>query len=253
MLDYVSRVADAAHGVLRSDQRMELVARVRARIDRERNGRESVRETARLLAGLGEPRGLVEREVRRLTPGDAREPGRPGNTAPLPENRPAASPAVARGRQGGSGGRPGPVAGVRRFVRFLVDPAATGGRDAATILLARRREVVAMAVLLVAALLVPFDLGGVAIFEAPVLVWGAGAALVLFSGGWTGRDKFIGIVAAPLAYLFGGALVAAARLGEDDGGLGGFFEGFWAYSGVMFMVGAGLGVVRLAYKLLDAR
>jgi hypothetical protein len=66
VLDYVSRVADAAHGVLRTDHRLAFVQRVRARIDEERAGREDPRQVAKVIARFGSPEGLVEREARRI-------------------------------------------------------------------------------------------------------------------------------------------------------------------------------------------
>ncbi|MDF5757818.1 hypothetical protein [Spongiactinospora sp. TRM90649] len=66
VLDYLSRVGDHAHGVLRQDQRLELVARVRARIEEARGGSGDPRRVARVLAGLGEPAELVRAERKRL-------------------------------------------------------------------------------------------------------------------------------------------------------------------------------------------
>ena len=66
VLDYVSRVADAAHGVLRTEQRLELVRRVRERVERERGGETDPRRVARLLDRLGPPERFVAHEVRRL-------------------------------------------------------------------------------------------------------------------------------------------------------------------------------------------
>ncbi|MEV0583895.1 hypothetical protein [Nonomuraea sp. NPDC050310] len=271
VLDYVARVADAAHGVLRPDQRVDFVNRLRARIERERAGSTNPREVARLLARFGEPRAQVEREVRRLAPAAQPENAAAvlmessGNTTPLPKVDTTkfpriiddVPPGVARSRREAQqrldrrGRRPAPLVRFRQAAMSTANPAATDGRDAVTILRAHSREVTAMVVLFVAALLVPFNVGELAIFEVPLVVWAVGAFLVLLSETWTLRDKLLGIAAAPLTYLVGGALVAAARLGGADQGFGRFITEFWAYSGIMFMVGTGLGVVRLAYKLLD--
>ncbi|MFC7102558.1 hypothetical protein ACFQQB_20145 [Nonomuraea rubra] len=66
MLNYVSKAADAAHGVLRADQRLDFAKRLRARIEVERHGSQSAREVAKVLARFGDPAALVEREARRL-------------------------------------------------------------------------------------------------------------------------------------------------------------------------------------------
>ncbi|GIH78506.1 hypothetical protein [Planobispora longispora] len=66
VLEYVSKVADAAHGVLRQDQRLDFVRRLRERIDAERRGAESLAAVQKVLAVFGDPAALVAREVRRL-------------------------------------------------------------------------------------------------------------------------------------------------------------------------------------------
>ena len=68
VLDYLSRAADAAHGTLRSDERMRFVARLRVSIEEQRRAVGAVEpaDVRRVLAGFGEPKVLVERERRRL-------------------------------------------------------------------------------------------------------------------------------------------------------------------------------------------
>ncbi|GAA3442530.1 hypothetical protein [Planomonospora venezuelensis] len=81
VLEYVSRAADAAHGVLRPEQRIDFVHRLRARIDAERRGSESAAVAEKVLAIFGDPAVLVEREVRRLA---GETPGRTAGPAPRP-------------------------------------------------------------------------------------------------------------------------------------------------------------------------
>lgn len=261
ILNYVSRAADAAHGVLRQDQRLDFVKRLRARIELERQGLESAKDVARVLARFGDPVALVEREARRLeAPADAP----PTTTREFPKVRdvPATSqevpPGVAQGmreaqqRLARKPGRGMPFAGLRSAAMASANPMTTGGRDAMTIVKEHPRDVAALAILVVAALLTLFDryLPAVAIFRFPVLVWALGALLVIISDSWALRDRIIGIAAPMFGYVIGGMLVGGLRLGEEEG-IAPFFAEFWAVSGVMFMIGAGVGVVWLAYRLFD--
>ncbi|MEQ4717393.1 hypothetical protein [Nonomuraea sp. B19D2] len=294
VLNYVSRAADAAHGVLRADQRLDFAKRLRARIEVERRGSQNAREVSKVLARFGDPVALVEREARRLAEAGVptkRDPAAgvagaaaetPPQRAAAPEQRPGTleSGSALRQEAGSTmrfptivddgdvppgvqayrriaqeslGRRPGrglPFAGLRRVAMRSANPMATGGRDARTIVKEHSRETAAMAILVVAALLLPFDLPPVAIFEVPVLVWAAGAVIVLFSESWNLRDKLLGIGAPLLGYSVGGVLVGGLRVGSEPG-LQAFFTQFYDVSGTMFMIGTGLGVVWLAYRLLD--
>ncbi|WP_165969760.1 hypothetical protein [Nonomuraea terrae] len=156
---------------------------------------------------------------------------------------------VARERL--SRGRGMPFAGLRRFAMAGANPMATGGRDARTLLKEYPRDAAAMVILVVAALLVPFDLRPLAIFPVPLVVWAAAATMVLISESWKLRDKLLGIGAPILGYSVGGVVVGGVRVGVEAG-LGEFVAQFFDVSGTMFMVGTGLGVVWLAYRLLDA-
>ncbi|MGR6914055.1 hypothetical protein ACU635_07380 [[Actinomadura] parvosata] len=321
VLNYVSKAADAAHGVLRPDQRLDFAKRLRARIEAERRGSQSAREVAKVLARFGDPAALVEREVRRLAergvptgrdlartgapgtsgiPGALSGPGTPGAsagpaTAPggSSEGSPGARvegasgtrvegspgtraegpagtrefPAIVDDRDGPPGvrayrriaqdrldrrreGRGLPFAGLRRAAMSSANPMATGGRDARTIVKEHPRDVAAMVILVVAALLVPVDLPPLAIFEVPLVVWAVGAALVLLGDGWNARDKFLGIGAPLLGYAVGGVVIGGLRVGIEAG-LQAFVQQFFDVSGTMFMIGTGVGVVWLAYRLLD--
>ncbi|WP_111178527.1 hypothetical protein [Nonomuraea aridisoli] len=355
VLNYVSKAADAAHGVLRADQRLDFSRRLRARIEAERRGSRNARDVAKVLARFGDPVALVEREARRLADAGIptkRHPSPPGSgaavtspsgpevggaspaasgaagtfpsgagaagtTARLDDGAPVtftlpisgaasdapisgsarstsasvgsrfsapSSPAASAGAFGDSSagevtlrfpavaddaglppgvrehrrlaqerlsrGRGMPFAGLRRFAMAGANPMATGGRDARTLLKEHPRDAAAMVILVVAALLVPFGLRPLAIFPVPLVVWAAGAAMVLFSESWKLRDKLLGVVAPILGYSVGGVVVGGLRVGVEAG-LGEFVAQFFDVSGTMFMVGTGLGVVWLAYRLLD--
>ncbi|GAA3410514.1 hypothetical protein GCM10018952_15340 [Streptosporangium vulgare] len=118
VLDYVSRAADAAHGVLPPRQRIDFVAVLRRRIDAERAGMDDPAAVARVLARFGDPAALVHREVRRLgreTPSRSSDrsserssensPGRPG---------PRVSEEGSRGSRGARGSRGSRSSGVSR-------------------------------------------------------------------------------------------------------------------------------------------
>ncbi|MDP4506058.1 hypothetical protein [Nonomuraea turcica] len=275
VLNYVSKAADAAHGVLRADQRLDFARRLRARIEVERGGSQNAREVAKVLARFGDPVALVEREARRLAEaaaaeqagaggaGSASDTGQRGAEGPTATRRfptivddrdtppgVRAYRRVAEERLAGSPGRGLPFAGLRRAAMASANPMATGGRDARTIVKEHPRETASMVILVVAALLVPFDLPLLAIFPIPLVVWAGGAVVVLFSGSWAPRDRFLGVGAPLLGYSVGGVLIGGLRVGSEPG-LNAFLTQFWAVSGIMFMIGTGIGVVWLAYRLLD--
>ncbi|MGN9843459.1 hypothetical protein ACTMTI_35565 [Nonomuraea sp. H19] len=262
VLNYVSKAADAAHGVLTTDQRLDFARRLRARIEVERRGSQNARQVSKVLDRFGDPVALVEREARRLAEAardeaEAPDAGAPAEREGATERFPAivddrdAPPGVqtyrrlARERSRGL-----PFAGLRRAAMSSANPMATGGRDARTIVKDHPRETAAMVLLMVAALLVPVNLPAVAIFQIPVVVWAAGAVLVLFSESWQLGEKLLGISAPLLGYTVGGVLVGGLRVGSAAG-LDAFLTQFWSVSGVMFMIGTALGVVWLTYRLLD--
>jgi hypothetical protein len=280
ILNYVSAAADAAHGVLKPDQRVDFAKRLRARIEAERQGSQNARVVAKLLARFGDPVRLVEREAHRLAavsptalattapsadiasgPGAVaraeRAAGAGGAFFPQVVDDAAEPPGVRAGRRlaqdrlARESGRGMPFARLRQAAMSSANPMATDGRDARTIVKEHPRDTAAMAILVLAALLVPFHLPAVAIFRVPVLVWAFGAVLVAFSDSWTPRDRWIGIGAPLLGYTVGGALVGGLRVGSEPG-MQAFVTQFFDVSGVMFILGTGLGVVWLAYRLLDA-
>ncbi|MEV5896087.1 hypothetical protein [Nonomuraea fuscirosea] len=300
VLNYVSQAADAAHGVLRADQRLDFARRLRARIEVERGGSQNARQVAKVLARFGDPAALVEREARRLaeagvatardpagvgarpsgggartslgTAGSGRAAGtgavtRPvsgpsggaggGVTRPLPavdgEEAPPGVRAYRRIAQDSRDRRQGmglPFAGLRRAAMSSANPMATGGRDARTIVKEYPRDTAALVILVLAALLVPFHLPAVAIFQVPLVVWAVGAAMVLFSDAWNVRDRFVGAGAPLLGYAVGGVLIGGLRVGIEAG-MEAFVTQFFDVSGTMFMIGTGAGVLWLAYRLLD--
>ncbi|SEU43492.1 hypothetical protein SAMN05421811_121165 [Nonomuraea wenchangensis] len=262
VLNYVSRAADAAHGVLRSEQRLDFARRLRARIEAEVGGSENPRTVAKVLDRFGDPAALVAREARRLTEsapeaaacgsraglgpeGTRRFPAIRDDTAPAHPPRRAGQHRVSRPTSLGL-----PFAGLRRVAMSTANPMATGGRDARTVVKEHPRETAALVILVVAALLVPFGLPPLAIFPVPLVVWAAGTAVVLLSESWEVRDRFLGAGAPLLGYVVGGVLVGGLRVGAEPG-FDTFMTAFWAVSGTMFMIGTGLGVVWLAYRLLD--
>ncbi|MFC4060294.1 hypothetical protein ACFOWE_18480 [Planomonospora corallina] len=277
VLEYVSRAADAAHGVLRQDQRLAFVRRLRERIDAERRGMESPAAVARLLSGFGDPVALVEREARRL----AEEAARAGQEA---------DPAGGPGRAGARGGRsvpPGAAHSREEALRWLARhepgarpvrrpvlgwsqglrrvpvpgrsapaPDTTGpgregparrGTDAASLLAARRREAAGVALLVLAGLLVPLAPVQVGVVPLFLLVWAAGALAVLAAPGWEKRDRVLGAAAPVLACTVGGALVALVR---SEGRVGRLAAEFSGVSGLMFVLGTVAGVSWLARRLL---
>ncbi|MFC4592128.1 hypothetical protein [Sphaerisporangium corydalis] len=359
VLEFVSKVADASHGVLRTEQRLDFVGRLRSRIEEERRGSADLAAVRKVIAMFGEPSALLQREIQRLAaaeqeaarrsretqattpppvprpvpraradaaasaprivddygdsatevfpavdtegaPAAETEPPRqprpsragpplPRGSAPLPRNAtfgppPRKGPFGSAPRKGPSGSAPvrrpsgssplerpsrpvpredpfGPVpreapvpimTRLRRAAMAGANPMATDGRDARTILLNDRREVAAMALLTLAALLIPFPLPNVAIFPLPVLVWAVGALTVLACEGWIFRDRMTGLMAPIAAYLIGGVALGALKAPETaGGGLQAFVDSFWQVSGLMFMLGTAGGVLWLAYRLFN--
>ncbi|MGH3322451.1 MAG: hypothetical protein ACRDN9_20205, partial [Streptosporangiaceae bacterium] len=138
VLDYLRRAADAAHGVLRSDQRLDFMRRLRGRIEEMRRsaGANDPRSVHKVLSRFGDPARLVERERDRLAKEaspDAEPPAAPTregddgpSTEPIPvvrtsdagrrEARPRSAPKRRPGRarsahHGSAEGAPAPVPG----------------------------------------------------------------------------------------------------------------------------------------------
>lgn len=183
VLDYLSRVADEACGVLRSDERLRLVTRLRAAIEQQRHtlGASGLAGVRNLLDTLGDPKLVVERERRRL---DAAARGAGGlGTASEP------APSAAAGRAGGPASGP----------RARHDPQTAF--DLMPVTRAFGREVLALM------LLTP---GGLLLWPPlwPVL-WLIGTVLALASRTWSRPDKFIGL-AGPLVVTVAGIVIVGA-------------------------------------------
>jgi hypothetical protein len=276
VLEFVSKVADAAHGRLRPEQRLDYVQRLRASVERARGGSDDAKHVAKVIAGFGTPDDLIDREVRRLAAAQqaaqqAAQPLGERDTAVFPvvvddgEPRRGVLPEaaddrrvppgviygrrVARERISRQADRPAPLLRLRRAAMAGGNPMATGGRDARTIFLNNRRETLALVLLVVAGLLVPFRLATVAIFPVPGIVWAAAALTLLSCQGWSFSDRLIGLAAPVLAYAVGGVLLGAAR--SEGGSVQAFMVSFHNVSGVLFILGTAAAVSWLAFRLLD--
>jgi hypothetical protein len=276
VLEFVSKVADAAHGRLRPEQRLDYVQRLRASVERARGGSDDAKRVAKVIAGFGTPDDLIDREVRRLAAAQqaaqqAAQPVGERDTAVFPvvaddgEPRRGIVPEasddrrlppgviygrrVARERISRQADRPAPLLRLRRAAMAGGNPMATGGRDARTIFLNNRRETLALLLLVVAGLLVPFRLATVAIFPVPGIVWAAAALTLLSCQGWSFSDRLIGLAAPVVAYAVGGVLLGAAR--SEGGGVQAFMVSFHNVSGVLFILGTAAAVSWLAFRLLD--
>ncbi|MCT9933298.1 hypothetical protein N5079_24095 [Planotetraspora sp. A-T 1434] len=241
VLEYVSRVADAAHGRLRPDQRLEFVRRLRERVEQERGGSDDARHVQKVIARFGPPGALVDREIRRLAAAhEAAQPIEERSTAVIPVVVDRAGPSVPP-----PGRRRLPTAGRRT----AGSPRAARRSEVAAVLLNHRRETLAMSLLAVAGLLVPFRFAAVAIFPVPGLVWALGALTVLACEAWSFNDRVIGLSTPVVAYLAGGTLLGAARAGSGD--IQSFLAAFHSVSGVLFVLGTAAGVFWLAHRLLN--
>ncbi|GAA4569941.1 hypothetical protein [Planotetraspora kaengkrachanensis] len=283
VLEFVSRVADAAHGRLRPEQRLDFVHRLRAGVERARAGSEDPKHVAKVIAGFGTPADLIDQEIRRLAaaqqaarrsgdqavPDDARPAGE-GDTAVFPviaddgEPRRGTHPEdaerrlppgviygrrIATERVSRRADRPAPLLRLRRAAMAGGNPMATGGRDARTIFLNNRRETVALVLLVAAGLLVPFRLPTLAIFPIPGIVWAAAALTLLACQGWSFSDRLIGLTVPVVAFAVGGVLLGAAR--TEGGSVQAFMVSFHNVSGVLFILGTAASVSWLAFRLLD--
>src|SRR5690606_10959301 len=152
LLNYVSKAADAAHGVLSPEQRVDFARRLRARIEEERRAGDGAGDVARLLARFGDPVLLVEREARRL----AQAAPVPAGTGASGEEATAAHPRIRDDVPEDRRELGMPFAGLRRAAMSVANPMVTEGSDARIAVKRHPREAAALVVLAVAALLVPF-------------------------------------------------------------------------------------------------
>jgi hypothetical protein len=84
VLDYLSRVGDLAQTTLPAAQRMQLVARLRSNIDRERSGSDSAAAVRRILGKIGTPDEVVEAAADATSGGARRSAAGPEPVEPLP-------------------------------------------------------------------------------------------------------------------------------------------------------------------------
>ncbi|RBQ15528.1 hypothetical protein DP939_34685 [Spongiactinospora rosea] len=125
VLDYVSKAADLALGVLRQHERLAFVAELRARIEADRAGSGDPKAVARVLARLGDPAAQVAAARARLPQRPETPPAPPGPNEPAPVAPPgypggdtagtAVFPRVVDDQDGRAGAADAKVpAGVRR-------------------------------------------------------------------------------------------------------------------------------------------
>ncbi|MDT0304180.1 hypothetical protein [Streptomonospora wellingtoniae] len=206
VLQYLSRVADAAYGNVSARHRAAYLADLRSRIDRAcaAAGAESVGDVRRILHGFGRPAELLARELDAETSGsaglvrtaaeedDAEGAEERRRAVPAPDNRPAREPPPWR-----SGARP-----AARRPR----PRPSGGAPA------QGSRTDALAALPAALRRHPGEAAGVLLYLVAGAVgplaaaWLVGAAIVALSRVWTGLDKAAGLGLPVLATLVGMAL-----------------------------------------------
>jgi hypothetical protein len=289
VLDFLSRTADAAHGTLRSDDRVRFIARLRASIEQQRQAAGAVEpaEVRQILAGFGDPRVLVERELRRLDEARAAAAAGNGTTAAGPARRPggpggaAAAAGPAEVRLSGAGRRTHGNGAARRgaarksamvwrsvaqgavadgatadgavdgaVVRGAVAPGAAGQRHAAGRAPAQAPfdpVAVARRYAREVLALLLLGIGGLLL---PVPLWLIGAAIGLTSRVWGRADKFIA-VAGPLIVTVAGVGVIGA-LNKNPSipvDLHAYVAAAHAYASLFLRIGAALSAAYLAARL----
>jgi hypothetical protein len=207
VLDFLRRAADAAHGTLRSDERTRFVASLRASIEQQRRATGAVEpaEVRQILVGFGDPKALVERELRRLhgangTGATASGAAPPGGTT-LNGSVPGGSVPGGRAPDGavapGAAAKGAAVPGTAKRGDAAARPAAPLAIDPIAVVRAFARETLAVLLL---------GLGGLLL---PIPLWPIGAAIGMTSRVWRAVDKFTGI-AGPLIITVGGVGVIGA-------------------------------------------
>ncbi len=97
VLEYLSRAADAAHGLMRSDERVRFIARLRTSIEEQRQaaGAHEPGAVRRVLARFGDPKVLAARERARLDEVAQGAAVREGEGAAARDAGPVAPPSAA--------------------------------------------------------------------------------------------------------------------------------------------------------------
>lgn len=121
--------------------------------------------------------------------------------------------------------------------------------DAWSIFHGHPREVAALALLALAALLVPIRFPAVVIFPVPGIVWAVGAVVTLSCQGWNMPDRLAGLGAPALAWIFGGGILALT--GPDRTSVAGLLARFNEVAGIAFIIGTAAGLTWLLYRLFD--
>jgi hypothetical protein len=114
--DYLNRVSLAARGKLGFTDRQSLLDRTRTRIEAECGGvnNASATQVRKVLASLGDPIALVEREQAKMSAGQARQAGASSETGELLVARVNGTNGIngAKGTNGVNGAVPAPVNGA---------------------------------------------------------------------------------------------------------------------------------------------
>ncbi|WP_051065320.1 hypothetical protein [Nocardiopsis potens] len=202
VLDYVSRVGEAAYGAIPSRRRVAFLAEVRTRVDEAcaAAGARSAGEVRRVLRGFGAPEDVVEAELSAR----AGEAGGPGGGGPDGEGAGAPNGRVYRRRDpppwrgGPETGWLGSQAGTGRAV-------AVGPERGSPIVTTRSRSTAGRAAGTVGALLAhPAELTALllhlagAVLAAAAPLWPVAAVMVGLSRVWRRRDKWV-LVGGPVA------------------------------------------------------
>jgi hypothetical protein len=268
MLEYLSRVADAAHGVLRSDERLAFVTRLRASIERQRQatGAHELGQVRRLLAKFGEPSALVARERRRLdaaraaadgtapaadgVTGAARDAARRAGTVAPAVNRAvrtaggvrnsATRRATLPAKQRSRGRAPQPIRVGRSGATTPEQPQVPQPAfDPLSLIRRFRREALALLLLGPGAIVLPFPL------------WLIGAAIGLTSWVWSVRDKSIGLVGPCLVTAAGVGFIGALNKNPSiPVDLHAYLNAAHEHAGILIRVSAAAGALYLGARLL---
>ncbi|MDA2809679.1 hypothetical protein O4J56_03405 [Nocardiopsis sp. RSe5-2] len=219
VLDYLSRVGDAAYGAVPSRRRAAFLGEVRRRVDEacRREGAHTTDDVRRVLKGIGDPVDLVRAEI---ASGGADGDGADGDGADAEEGREpgggeedgGAASSVIRERTpppwrgGPHAGWLGARAGTVRTVSVRPEHGTpiTALRDWEGAGRGRGRrwsDTVAAFREHPSELLVLALYGGSALADQSAFLWAVGAAMVVLSRVWPRRDKWVLVGVPPAATL----------------------------------------------------
>ncbi|MFW5416037.1 hypothetical protein J0910_05375 [Nocardiopsis sp. CNT-189] len=199
VLDYVSRVGEAAYGAVPSRRRVAFLAEVRTRVDEAcaAAGARSADDVRRVLRGFGAPEDVVEAELAARA-GEPDGPGENGAGGGAPGDRVYRRREPPPWRGGPETGWLGSRAGTGRAVAVgpergspivTTRSRSTAGRAAGTLgaLLSHPAELVALLLHLAGAVL-----------AAAAPLWPVAAVMVALSRVWRRSDKWV-LVGVPIA------------------------------------------------------